>query len=203
MVRYSKGHKEEVRKAILEKASRRLRSDGIGAIGIKTLMGDAGLTHGGFYAHFPSREALISEAGEEALRRTYEFLKRHTTKAPPESRLEAFVAGYLSQQHLEDMSGGCAGAALAPEIAREGEEARRRFTGGLRLIVDYLADLLPEGGSDEQRIGRAYSIFAMMMGAVQIARVAIDTSTSDGILKAARKSSLALANSGWDKEQGV
>jgi TetR/AcrR family transcriptional regulator, transcriptional repressor for nem operon len=196
-MRYAKGHKEETRRAILEKAAYRFRQDGINAVGIKTLMSDAGLTHGGFYAHFRSRDALVAEAAEEALRRTYERLKSVTANAEPERRLDAFVAGYLSPQHFEDMSGGCAGAALAPEIAREDEETRRRFTRGIERIVEYLADLLPAGGTDADRHERAHSIFALMMGSVQLARIAVDRRSARSILAGAKASALAMAETPW------
>ncbi|WP_063511805.1 MULTISPECIES: TetR/AcrR family transcriptional regulator [unclassified Erythrobacter] len=196
-MRYAKGHKEETRQAILEKASERFRRDGINAVGIKSLMSDAGLTHGGFYAHFNSRESLVAEAAEEALKRTLELLRGISSNAEADRKLEAFVNGYLSPQHYEDMAFGCAGAALAPEIAREGEDTRRRFTAGIERIVEYLAEILPPDGSPELRRERAHAIFSLMMGAVQLARITVDQKLAGRIIEGARTGALSIAHAEW------
>lgn len=196
-MRYARGHKEEVRRAILEKASVRFREDGIGATGIKTLMGDAGLTHGGFYAHFSSRDAIVSDASEEGVRASLAFLRRLVAKAGAGGPLEAVITGYLSKEHLADMGGGCAGAALAPEIARQPEQTRRRFMAGMMLIAEFLADFLPEGGEEQERLRRAFALYALMQGALQLARVALDQNTGDMILEGAKANALLLVRTPW------
>lgn len=198
-MRYAKGHKEEVRRAILEKASVRFREDGIGATGIKTLMGDAGLTHGGFYAHFSSRDAIVCDASEEGLRSTLAFLRRLIAKTGASDPLEAVLNGYLSRQHLADMGRGCAGAALTPEIARQPEQTRRRFIAGLVLIAEFLADLLPEGGREGERLQRAFAIYSLMQGSLQLARVALDQNTAHMILEGAKANALLLARTPWSE----
>jgi TetR/AcrR family transcriptional repressor of nem operon len=196
-MRYQKGHKEETKRHILEAASARFRRDGISAVGIKSLMGDVGLTHGGFYAHFPSKEGLVSEAIDEALAQTWGMLSREVGKAAKGEELKAFVHAYLGEFHRDHMAFGCAAAALAPEIARESREVRAAFTTGIGRIVDTLAQLLPGGGSPRRRRERAFTLFAAMMGTLQLARAVDDEELSGTILAGGRRIVLGMAGSAW------
>lgn len=196
-VRYEKGRREETRGRILEAAATRFRRDGIEAVGIKSLMAELGLTHGGFYAHFPSREGLVAEAVGEALGDTLRTLRAAVDEAPEGSKLEAFVDSYLSGLHLERMDRGCAGAALAPEVARQPPAARGRFGDGLKALVALLASQLPAGGSADRRVERGYALFGGMMGALQLARAVDDPALSGTILEQGRAAARLLAHQPW------
>lgn len=196
-MRYQKGHKEETRRHIIEAASSRFRGEGIHAVGIKSLMSEAGLTHGGFYAHFASKDELVGEAVEESLSQTLGMLTRELQKSGKNEELKVFVNAYLSEFHRDHMEKGCAGAALAPEIARESGEAKAAFSAGIGRIVDLLAQLLPPGGSHRKREDRAFAIFAAMMGALQLARAVDDLELSKRILANGRKVALDAAGAAW------
>lgn len=196
-MRYEKGRREETRARILEAAATRFRRDGIGGVGIKSLMGELGLTHGGFYAHFPSRGGLVAEAVEEAFGDTVLTLRKVAEEAEPEKKLDALIDAYLSDLHRERMDRGCAGAALAPEVARESPNAQAGFAAGLKDIVDLLAANLPAGGSARRRLERGYAVFAGMMGALQLARAVDDRLLSDNIMENGRTSARLLARQPW------
>ena len=118
-MRYSREHKLETHARIVKKASVRLRERGAHGIGVADLMKDAGLTHGGFYAHFNSRDALVIEAFTHAMDRGTEHWRKLAERTPPEKRLAAIVDSYLSTLHRDDPGHGCAVPTLGAEIARE------------------------------------------------------------------------------------
>src|SRR5690349_7810605 len=126
-MRYSREHKQETHTRIVKKASVRLRERGAHGIGVADLMKEAGLTHGGFYAHFDSREALVVEAFEYAMDRSIARWRQQSTDTPPDERLASIVNAYLSPQHRDNPGHGCAMPALGAEIAREGPKTRRAF----------------------------------------------------------------------------
>src|SRR6201985_100340 len=129
-MRYSREHKFETHARIVKRASVRLREKGAHGIGVADLMKDAGLTHGGFYAHFDSREALVIEAFNYAMDRANERWRKVTAEVPPEKRLSTIVDGYLSTTHRDDPGQGCAVPALGAEIARESLKTRKGVGGG-------------------------------------------------------------------------
>lgn len=196
-MRYEKGRREETRGRILKAAATRFRQDGIEAVGIKSLMGALGLTHGGFYAHFPSRDGLVADAVEEALDDTLHTLRKAVDEAPKNMKLDAFVDSYLSGLHLERMDRGCAVAALAPEVARQPSPARIRFEAGLQALVELLASQFPAGGSSAGRIERGYAVFGAMIGALQMARAVDDRALSDALLEQGRATARLLALRPW------
>ena len=138
-MRYSREHKLETHARIVKKASVRLREKGAHGIGVADLMKDAGLTHGGFYAHFDSREALVIEAFTHAMDRSTERWRKLAEQTPPEKRLAAIVNTYLTPLHRDDPGHGCAIPALGAEIARESPKTRRVFAGRLEQMIDMLA----------------------------------------------------------------
>jgi len=196
-VRYGKGHKEQTRRTILEKASTRYRRDGLSAVGLRMLMTDAGLTHGGFYAHFPSRSALIAEAIGAALAETLKSLAKAVARAAPGNGVDAFIDAYLTSLHRDRPDRGCAAASLAAEIAREGAEVRKRFTKGTDAIVRLLADQLPPGGDPRDRVQRAFTVFSLLMGVLQLSRAIVDPRRSGRILASGRRAARTLALEPW------
>ena len=196
-MRYEKGRRDETRAKILDAAGTRFRQDGIEGVGIKKLMGEVGLTHGGFYAHFPSREGLVAAAVGDALGDTLRTLRKVVDEAEPDKRLDAFIDAYLSVKHRERMDRGCAGAALAPEVARQPAAARTEFTAGINELVSLLTTQLPPGGSDSQRTERGYAVFGGMMGMLQLARAVQDPSLSDRILDTGRSAARLVSLQPW------
>lgn len=186
-----------VRELITRAAAHRFRGAGLAAVGVRQVMAEAGFTHGGFYRHFASRDELVATAVEEAARATLGHLRGAIEAVQEDKRLDALVGAYLATRHCNAMASGCAAAALAPEIARQGKAARRRFLAQNEAILILIADCLPSGGKAEQRRIRATSLFALMIGALQLARIACDDNAAAKTLGAARQSALTLAQQPW------
>jgi TetR/AcrR family transcriptional repressor of nem operon len=192
MMRYSREHKFQTHARIVKKASVRLREKGAHGIGVADLMKDAGLTHGGFYAHFDSREALVIEAVTHAMDRSTAHWRKLSEATPPEKRLSKIVNSYLTPDHRDDPGQGCAVPALAAEIARESAKTRRVFSGRMEQMIDMLAAQfhgLPRKAARKQ----AMAALATMMGSVVMARIAGSGEFSDEILKAGREGVLGQA----------
>ncbi|RYX98312.1 MAG: TetR/AcrR family transcriptional regulator, partial [Bradyrhizobiaceae bacterium] len=190
-MRYSKEHKAETHTRIVKKASVRLRERGAHGIGVADLMKEAGLTHGGFYAHFDSREALVVEAFEYAMDRSIARWRQQSTDTPPDERLASIVNAYLSPQHRDNPGHGCAMPALGAEIAREGPKTRRAFAAKLDDMIGMLAEQLP-GDQDVAR-KQAMATLATLMGTILMARIAGSGEMSDELLRVGRDAALAHA----------
>ncbi len=189
-MRYSKEHKQETHARIVRKASVRLREKGAHGIGVADLMKEAGLTHGGFYAHFDSREALVIEAFGYAMDRASEHWRNMTAEVPPEKRLSAIVDSYVSAAHRDDPGRGCAVPTLGAEIARESARTRKAFAAKLDQMIDLVADQIPDVPRKTAR-RLAMGTIATMMGALVMSRVAGSGELSDEILAAGREAALA------------
>jgi TetR/AcrR family transcriptional regulator, transcriptional repressor for nem operon len=166
-MRYESGHKAATRKRIVTAASMHIRKHGVKGTPVADVMREAGLTHGGFYALFKSKEALLRAALAEALDLAYEGFCR----AAAVGGFEAMVRAYLANWHIARPEHGCAFAALMPEIARSSLQTRTMVAAKLDGFVDLFATYLPDGSLRVRR-RRAKAIFGMMMGTVQIARAA-------------------------------
>ena len=184
-MRYSKDHKQETHARIVKNAAVKLREKGAHGIGVADLMKDAGLTHGGFYAHFASREALVIEAFAYAMDRSTERWRKKAGELPPEKRLAGIVESYLTPVHRDDPGHGCAVPALAADIARESAKTRRAFSAKVEQMIDMLADQIPRVSRKEAR-KQAIASLATMMGALILARVAGSGDFSGEILDAGR-----------------
>ena len=191
-MRYSREHKLETHARIVRKASVRLREKGAHGIGVADLMKDAGLTHGGFYAHFDSREALVIEAFADAMDRSTERWRKLAEQTPPEQRLSTIVDSYLTALHRDDPGHGCAIPALGAEIARESPKTRKAFAAKLEQMIDLLAEQIPEVPREAART-QAMAAIATMIGTLVMARVAGSGEFSDDILDAGREAVLADA----------
>jgi AcrR family transcriptional regulator len=189
-MRYQKGHKETTRRRIIETAAARFRKDGIEAVGLADLMADAGLTHGGFYSHFTSKEDLVRAAMEEAAGQSQQRLNKRIE----EGGLEAWIRAYLRIAHRDHPERGCTVAALASELARHPRETRKGFTEKLERVTANVEAHLPAGMTPDQRRKAAVGIFAILVGAMQMARVVDDAGKSEQILEAGIASALALAH---------
>ncbi len=193
-MRYSKEHKLETHARIVKKASVRLREKGAHGIGVADLMKDAGLTHGGFYAHFDSREALVIEAFAYAMDRSTDRWRKLAEQTPSEKRLAAIVESYLTPVHRDDPGHGCAIPALSAEIARESPKTRKAFAAKLEQMIEMLGEQMPDLPRKTAR-KQAMSSLATMMGTLVLARVAGSGELSDGILGAGREAVLERATS--------
>ncbi len=188
-MRYSKEHKQETHTRIVKKASVRLREKGAHGIGVADLMKEAGLTHGGFYAHFDSREALVIEAFGYAMDRASEHWRNMTADIPPEKRLSAIVESYVSATHRDDPGRGCAVPTLGAEIARESAKTRKAFAAKLDQMIDLVADQIPDVPKKTAR-RLAMGTMATMMGSLVMSRVAGSGELSDEILASGREAAL-------------
>jgi TetR/AcrR family transcriptional regulator, transcriptional repressor for nem operon len=188
-MRYSREHKQETHTRIVRKASVRLREKGAHGIGVADLMKEAGLTHGGFYAHFDSREALVIEAFNYAMDRSTERWRKMAEETPPEKRFAAIVESYLSALHRDDPGHGCAVSTLGPEIARESAKTRKAFAAKLDEMIEMMADQVPELPRKAAR-QQAIAALSTMAGALVLSRVAGSGEFSEEILGAGREAAL-------------
>ena len=193
-MRRSKQAKQETHERIVEAATRRFRADGIAGVAIADLMGEAGLTHGGFYAHFGNKDALVAEACAMGLAQTRRRLLRAIAKAPAEERLARFIDLYLSAEHRDHPEAGCALPTLSGEVARATPAVRAAFTQAYRDYRDALIPLLPVAGatgdeshlSDSSQTDTALMLLAGLAGTMLLARAVDDSALSERILYAGR-----------------
>ena len=177
--------KAETRQRILEAAGSLFRQHGIDAVGVDAIMHAAGLTHGGFYAHFASKEALVAEVSTASLARSAARWQRISKDEPCEVALARIVGSYLDPAHVAAVRQGCVLATLGPEMARR-PEARPAISASVRAMLDALDRCLP--GRDRQR---ALTALATMVGAVVLARLADEPALSDAFLAAAKENLVA------------
>lgn len=191
-MRYSKEHKAETRSRIVSKASVKLREKGVHGIGVADLMKDAGLTHGGFYAHFESREALVIEAFSRAMdNAVHKWRKVDETTAP--KKLQTMVANYLSAQHRDEPGQGCAISTLGGDIVRESPKTRRAFAAKIDELVQAVAETIPELPPAAAR-QKALGVLSTLIGALLLARISGTGEQSDEILAAGREAALAKSH---------
>ncbi|UPK37299.1 TetR family transcriptional regulator [Bradyrhizobium sp. 186] len=188
MARYDKGHRDTTRRHILEIASAQFRESGIAAVGLAGIMSEAGLTNGAFYTHFESKEDLVRAVLLDALERREQ---RHKDNLDNSVALETTIRDYLSPRHRDRAGTGCPTAALVSEIARHPKATRDAFTGKMSDIIALMAAQIPEG-SREQRRRKAMTVYATMVGALQLSRAVSDRQLSEEILENAVEAALAL-----------
>ncbi len=173
----------ENRERILDVATMLFRERGIDGVGVADLMEGAGLTHGGFYGHFKSKEDLVAQACARAvsrMRQNWMNVVDHAAGDP----LDALAATYLTPKHRDNPGRGCAMAALGSEIARQGPAVRQAFTGELKPFLDYLSRIV-QGSSSRLRRKRAIAAYSALVGALIVSRAVDDPKLSNEILAAA------------------
>jgi TetR/AcrR family transcriptional repressor of nem operon len=166
---------------IVDVAGTLFRQHGFNGIGVADIMKAAGLTHGGFYGHFPSKEELAAEACAAVL---MEPAWAERLAGSPHPTLKAVVRKYLTPRHRNDPAHGCLLAALGSDVARQPRSVRRAFTEGVKARVDALRALLP-GRSDAARRKKAVATLAGIVGALILSRAVDDPTLSEEILDAA------------------
>ena len=189
MARYGKEHKEETKRRIIEAAGQRLKRDGIDGSGVAALMADAGLTNGAFYAHFASKEDLVATAVADQLRQQ---LERYRAQAVDRDGVEQLVREYLSIAHRDDPEHGCPSAALLDEIGRCNGATRHAYTDGVLGLVDEIASRLAPGDPRSAR-GQTLSLFALLIGTLQLSRALVDRRLADEVLERGIENALAMA----------
>lgn len=184
-MRYQPEHKVEIHRKILKDASRRVRAEGITGVAVSSVMRDAGLTHGGFYKHFSSKDELLAESLGEAFREVADRLGRAAKKSRPTTEWKAIVKAYLSPEHCDHAECGCPLAALASELGRADHALKAPIREELIKYKDRMLPLMPgRRVADKERA--FFAIFSTMIGAVAIARILPDQAARASVLASAR-----------------
>ncbi len=181
-MRRSREEAAETRAKILKVAGRQFRKHGIAGIGVADIMAKAELTHGGFYKHFASKEALAAEAFRSALDQRRQELADLVAAAPKGKGLAAIVDAYLSPLHRDHVERGCAIAALLSEAPRQGEEVRGAIANSYEALASLVGAQLPGRLSEAKRIETGRAIVAQMLGALAAARLVSDRDVALAIL---------------------
>lgn len=189
-MRSKRSQKAEVHERILRAAARMMRASGPEKISVDALMRKAGLTHGGFYAHFKSRDAMVVETlgvmfgeSERAMHLLFDGL-------PPRQALTKFINWYLSPEHREGAIPTCPVVAFSADLPRQSERFRSTFRSGLKRIVGILVDWMTAAGIARPQ-ALAASLLSALAGSINVSRAVDDPHLADAILKATRESFLA------------
>jgi len=179
VARYDKVHKQATRQRIIETAGHRFKQDGIDGSGIATLMADAGLTNGAFYAHFSSKDDLVAHVVADQLDAQAESFR---ALPPGRAGLEGFLREYLSPQHRDNPTDGCPSAALLDEIARCPAGAKHAYTDGAQAILEEIAARLAPEDPQSAR-AKALGLYTIAVGTLQVSRVVSDPKVADEVLE--------------------
>jgi len=181
-MRVSRAQAAENRERILDVATRLFRERGIDGIGVADLMKGAGLTHGGFYGHFKSKEDLVAQACGRAVAKMRDNWIKVISQAPADP-LEALTNHYLNSRHRDNAGRGCPMAALGAEVSRQGPDVRHAVTEELQPFIEYLSGIV-HGNSAGIRRERALALYASLVGALVVARAVDDPALSNEVLHA-------------------
>ena len=187
MARYAKEHKDATRQRITEAAGRRFKRDGIDGSGIATLMKDAGLTNGAFYAHFESKDDLVATIVADQLHGQGEWIRQTATDG---AGIERIVREYLSPAHRDSPEDGCPSAALLDEIGRCSDAIRQAYTDGVLSFIDAIAAVLAPDDPESVR-ARTLGVYAQLVGTMQLSRALTDKRLADEILEQGVQNALA------------
>ena len=184
-MRYDSEHKERTRRKVLSEAAAAIREHGPERISVADLMAKAGLTHGGFYAHFKSKDELVSHAISQMFDERYEFFTSCVEGREPARGLEKYIDHYLSMNHRDNAHRGCPMPSVSGDLARLPVQARKRFTAGVERLTHAIAALLQElQRPDPEEL--AASTLAEMVGALALSRAVAERGTAEHILKSSR-----------------
>jgi TetR/AcrR family transcriptional repressor of nem operon len=188
MSRVSKTQTDKNRATIELVASQLFRQHGLNGISVADLMGAAGLTHGGFYGHFASKDVLAAIACEQAFAQSAARWQHEISAATPPTAFAAVAAGYLTNAHRDDPGHGCAMTALATDVARESADkpVHAAYIAGVKRLLAQLVEALPEPAHNDARAEQAMMQLALLVGSMILARATIGDPLSDAFLTAAR-----------------
>jgi TetR/AcrR family transcriptional repressor of nem operon len=184
-MRYSPDHKAEVRQRIVQDAALRVRGEGLNGAGVVAVMRDTGLTHGGFYKHFASKDDLLVESVREAFRDFEEKLVHAAEQSRSGEPWKAIVQFYLSVTHCDDPSHGCPITALGPELVRVEAGMRGQFFADILNYKNTMVPFMP-GRRAVDKESAFFAIFATMIGAMQLARALPHRAAQKKVLSSAR-----------------
>jgi TetR/AcrR family transcriptional repressor of nem operon len=180
-MRYKTDHKERTHRRIVESAARQFRAEGMDGPGVAKLMQASGLTHGGFYKHFTSKDDLFAEAIEESVRELGARLSGWAKQAPRGEAWKEIVTKYLSMEHCEHPGMGCPVVALAPDIARARGPIKKKIRGSMEAYRKQVVEFMPGNDSGEKQKNFAL-IFTAMVGAMSVARTMSDRDEKEKLL---------------------
>lgn len=184
--RTSASRKELTHERIVEVASRAIRRSGYGGTGVADIMKEAGLTHGGFYAHFESRDALLAEAADRAGTESVALAARVAAAAPPGQEVRAMMQAYLSPEHIASIETGCPVSALGSEMPRQSPEVRRAATIHIKEMIDVFARQMPDWGQPKAH-EQAMALVCALIGTTVMARAVDDPRLSKALCEATMK----------------
>ena len=185
-MRYDAEHKQKTRSKVLEVAAKAIRSDGPDRIGVAGVMAEAGLTHGGFYAHFKSKDELVAAAIEQMFEESRARVAHEMEGHPPAQGLANYIDFYLSKKHRDARGAGCPMAALSSDLPRLPEQTRTLFAEGAQHLVESMTEKLTAlGFANPQMLAR--STVSELVGALSLARAETDAKRSDTILADSRQ----------------
>ncbi|MFD5231105.1 TetR/AcrR family transcriptional regulator [Streptomyces qaidamensis] len=193
MVRYGKEHKAETRRRNIEPAGRRFKQDGIDGSGVSTLMKDAGLTSEAFYAHFQSKDDLVTTAIADQLKVQAESVVARA--APGRAGIEQIVRGYLSPRLRDHPGDGCPNAARLDEIGRCNDATRQAYTDGVLVLIEGIASRMAPEAPSSARV-KALSLLGLMAGTLKISRALTDRQLANELLEQRAANALALLDAG-------
>ncbi|MFM2274942.1 MAG: hypothetical protein RL211_814 [Pseudomonadota bacterium] len=179
--------KEASHERIVNAAARAIRRSGYAGTGVADIMKEAGLTHGAFYAHFASREAMLAKAADHAGAESNALAASVVAAVPPDQALQALLQVYLSKEHLAGIETGCPVSALGSEMPRQSPEVRLAATRRIKEMIDLVARQFPDWGQPSAH-ERALVTVATMVGTLMLARAVDDTALSDALCSATLKS---------------
>lgn len=184
-MRYAQTHKDETRRALLKAAGRQLREQGPDRLSVAGVMKSAGLTHGGFYAHFKSKDALLIETLADVFARSGRRVEKLLEGLPPRPAIATYIDFYVGEAHRDDPANGCAITALNSDMPRQSRKFRAAFEAGVKAMGDALARRLAAAGiADAEKL--APSLLAAMAGAVALSRTISDRELSNELLASTR-----------------
>lgn len=186
-MRYQADHKEKTRALILAEACRAIRKDGAHSVSLASVMKGVGLTHGGFYAHFSSRDDMLAAAIQQTFGDSRDRWAHETLDRSARDGLVDYIDWYLSKAHRDNRDNGCVIAAIGGELSQLAPACQQAFADGTRRLVTLIAAhiaRLPRDNADEL----AQSIMSELVGALVLARIERDPRRSDVILEATRNS---------------
>jgi len=184
-MRYQPGHKAEIHRKIVKDASQRVRAEGLNGAAVAAVMRDTGLTHGGFYKHFASKDALLVESLGHAFREIGDTLVHAAEQSPPGEAWKAIVRAYLRPEMCEHPERGCPLPTLAPELARVDKRMTPQIVAELVNYKNRMVPFMPgRRTADKERA--FFAIFSTMIGAVEIARMLPDRAIQEKVLASAR-----------------
>ncbi|HSU66868.1 MAG TPA: TetR/AcrR family transcriptional regulator [Tepidisphaeraceae bacterium] len=189
-MRYEPEHKAQTRERIVRNAARKLRAEGLRGPGVATVMKASGLTVGGFYKHFRSKDQLLADAIAQGFSELSEKVHSSLQNVPPQDRWKEVVRWYLSPDHCNHPATGCPVVSLAPEIARTKLSVRKKAAGLMKDLADAWTKFMP-GVSPEERERNFFVIFSAMAGAVAIARLLPEPADRERVLANVRDYLLA------------